>query len=661
MKGYTGKILFVDLSNKQIETINFPEEVYKKYLSGIGLATYVLTKYIPQGADPLGKDNVLGLVSGLLTGSGTFMTGRWLATCKSPLTGGWGDASCGGTFAPAIKQCGFDGIFFRGISEKPVYLYADNKSAQLRDASAYWGLDACEAEERLIRDCTTRKRPQVALIGTAGERLSLISGITNDFGRIAARSGVGAVMGSKRLKAVVLAGSKPISGENFDAIRKANIIFADKVRKQNIPKFLAHMMPFMGTLMTKMKSVAPMDGMMVSGMLKTFGTAFNNIVAIRNGDAPIQNWQGTPKNFTKKKFKGFSPLVINKNEYKKYHCYSCPVGCGGLCDIKKESKGRFSHTHKPEYETANAFGALLLNADQGAVLYINEILNRAGMDSISAGGSVAYAIECYERGILTAADTGGLELKWGNTDAIVKLVEMMIAREGIGDLLADGVKIAARKIGKDSGEYAIHCGGQEPGMHDARLDPALGVHFSADPTPGKHTIGAGIYYRTIHLWKFCSWAPVLEKSPKAEEYIPSDTEALKSVAMSCFKMVLDGAGGCYYAMLIGNSHWNLAELLNYTTGWNLSFDNYMEIGKRIHTARQMFNVREGVNPKDNIMGKRMAGEPSLGYGPLKGITLQIDEMVKLHWKHFGWDENTGVPLPETLESLDLRKDMEAPS
>lgn len=650
MKGYTGKILFVNLSDKTTEILSIEDEVYEKYLSGIGLGAYILTKYIPKGADPLGEENVLGLVSGILTGTGSVMSGRWLAVAKSPLTGGWADANCGGTFAPAIKQCGFDGIFFKGISDKPVYLYADNKTIEIRDASDYWGLDAVEAEEKLIEDNWVRKKPEVALIGTSGENVSLISGITNDFGRIAARSGVGAVMGSKKLKAVVLAGTKQIKSQDFEGIKKASQELSSKIRKLKIPSIMGYALPAVGVAMSKMKHAAPMDGVLINSLFKKFGTGANNTVNVKNGDGPIKNWKGSSVDF--KNYKNYSPHKIYKNEFKKYHCYSCVLGCGGVCDIKKESKGEFSHTHKPEYETANAFGALLLNPDHEAVLYINELLNRAGMDSISAGATVAFAIECYEKGIITKEDTGGLELTWGNADAIVKLIKMMIAREGIGDLLADGTKVASEKLGKNSGEYAIHCGGQETGMHDSRLDPALAVHYSADPTPGKHTVGAGTYYNLMHLWEYCSWAPPVTKHLKSEEYIPSDKEALKSVAMSCYKMILDGAGGCFYGMLFGAQHWNAVNLLNYATGWDKTFDEYMEIGKRVHTMRQMFNIREGIKPKNNIMGKRMAGSPPLEAGPLKGKTVRIHEMVNLHWKHFGWDE-TGVPLETTLDTLGI--------
>ncbi len=653
MKGYTGKIIMLDLTKGKSEVIEIPDKVYENFLSGMGLATYVMTKYIPKGSDPLGPDNVLGLVSGLLTGTGSFMTGRWLAVGKSPLTGGWGDANCGGTFAPAIKRCGFDGLFFKGISASPVYVEITNKGAQIKDASAYWGLDTCEAEEQLIKDCRIKKKPEVALIGPAGEKLSLISGITNDFGRIAARSGLGAVMGSKKLKAVVCHGTKKISCVDQKGMFAESKAFAEKVKKQNLPIAMGHIFPYIGKVMSKMKNVLPLDGIMLVALLKKFGTGMNNTLAIYNGDAPIKNWKGTPKDFKVSKSKEMSPLVMNKTEYKKYHCYSCIVGCGGICDIKDASKGRFSHTHKPEYETVNAFGPLLLNKDHKSILYINELLNRAGMDSISAGAVIAYAIECYQNGVITIEDTNGIELDWGNSDSIIKMVKLLIERKGIGDLFADGVKKASERIVANTSDYALHCGGQEPAMHDTRMDPILAVHYSADPTPGKHTIGASIYYNTMKLWEYCSWAPPVTKHSKESEYIPSEEEALKSMAMSCYKMILDGAGGCYYAMLVGNQHWNVVSLLNHATGWEKSYDEYMNIGKRIHTARQMFNIREGINPKDNIIGERMSGKPALQSGPLKGKSVDIQEMVRLHWEKFGWNPETGIPETETLIQLGL--------
>jgi aldehyde:ferredoxin oxidoreductase len=294
---------------------------------------------------------------------------------------------------------------------------------------------------------------------------------------------------------------------------------------------------------------------------------------------------------------------------------------------------------------------LLLVNDLEAIFYMNEILNRAGMDCISAGNAIAFAIECFERGIITEEDTGGITLKWGDVDGVMALLKKMIHREGIGDVLADGVKAASHKIGKDSERFAVHVGGQEPGMHDPKMDPMLGVFFSADPAPGKHTVGGSMYYNMLHLWEEVSWAPAVVKYPKAEEYVPSDKDAIKSKAVSCYKMLTDGSGGCFFGMIVGLPHWNLFKMLNYATGWNFSADEYMEIGCRMQTLRQLFNIKHGIQPRDVIMTGRLKGSPPLESGALKGITLPIEEMVSLHWKHFGWNESTGAPEDTTISEL----------
>ncbi|WP_170311579.1 aldehyde ferredoxin oxidoreductase family protein [Vallitalea okinawensis] len=656
MKGYQGKILIVNLTTGDIETQKIDDSVYENFLSGVGLGAYYLYQNIPTGADPLGPDNILGFVSGLLTGTGSFMTGRWMAVCKSPLTGGWGDANCGGTFSPAIKQCGVDAIFFKGSSEKPVYLYMDNKGAQLRDASALWGKDAIMTEEILEKENWIKKKPVIATIGQAAEKLSLISGIVNDRGRIAARSGVGAVMGSKKLKAVVLAGSKPIKCNDPEAVKAISIQFAEKVRHTNFPSFVgSNMLALIGKQVGKAKEVKPNDPMLMASLWKKWGTGFGNTYSATSGDSPIKNWGGSCKEYNRSYYKKVTADKVNKNEMRKYHCYSCAIGCGGICDIKSNTKGEFKHTHKPEYETVCAFSGLVMNKDLDAIYYINELMNRAGMDTISGGSAVAYAIECYENGIITKVDTGGLELTWGNAEAIVALIKKMIQREGIGDVLADGVKRATQRIGQGSECFAIHAGGQEPGMHDSRFDPMTGVHYSADPTPGRHTIGAAVYYNAMSLWDKVSWAPKVTKYLKDEEYVPSDEEALKSVAGSCYKQLTDGVGGCLFGMILGVHHWKMFEWLNAATGWNKTPDEYMEMGKRMQTLRQLFNIKHGINPMDFKLHNRMAGKPPLEEGPLTGRQVPIEEMMMLHWKNFGWDEETGRPLESTVETLDLQE------
>ncbi len=660
MRSYIGKILRVDLSTGRIEEETIPDRVYETLLSGVGLGAYILYRDVPPGADALGPDNILGFVSGLLTGAGGIDAGRWMAVGKSPLTGGWGDANCGGFLSPAIKQCGYDGIFFKGAATEPVYLYVDSNTAQLRPAGHLWGLDAVETEAILKEENRGRKKPAVACIGPAAEKRSLISGIVTDGGRLAARSGLGAVMGAKRLKAVALAGNNPIGAADPAACKALSRELAAKVRKLNMPTWLpSSLFSLAGSLMGRMKTSAPMDGMMVAMMMKRYGTVVNNGMGAASGDSPLKNWKGSVVDYNRSHYSRIEPDRVLRRETRKYHCAECVLGCGGHCDISGLNGGKFSVTHKPEYETCAAFGGLVMNKDLDAIFHINELLNRAGMDSISAGGAAAFAIECFEQGVLTPEMTGGLELRWGDAAALTALVKMMIAREGIGDLLADGVKIASEKLGARSAEFAVHAGGQEPGMHDSRMDPQLGVHYSADPTPGRHTIGSAQYYDTMRLWEKVSWAPRSGVHEKAGEYVPSESAALKTVASSCYKELTDGAGGCFFAMVMGVNHWKLFEWLNAATGWVKTPDEYMEIGKRVQTLRQMFNIKHGVDPRQMIMHKRMSGEPPLKAGPLKGKSVLIDEMVRLHWKAYGWDEHSGVPTDETLLALGLAPLMEA--
>ncbi len=651
-----GKVLRVDLTSGTTRVETIPDEVYEAVLSGKGLGAWYLYKNIPAGADPMGPDNILGFCSGALTGTGAFMTGRWTVVCKSPLTGGWGDGSCGGIFSPAIKQCGYDAIFVSGISEKPVYLYCDNTKAEIRDASEYWGLDATEAEQKLIKDTTVKKKPRVALIGTAGENLSFISGICNEGGRIAGRSGIGAVMGGKKLKAVVLAGSRPIPCADPDTVKAMSKELGRKINKISVPKGLGGSLAFGGMAMGAGPSI-PLDGAMTPMLFKHWGTPSNTPMAVTSGDGPLKNWGAGPSEVGGIRMAlAYSPEKINKIEEHKYHCYSCPLGCGGMLDLKDVACSEYYETHKPEYETLEAFGPLCVNADLNSVLNLNEMLNRAGMDSISAGNTVAWAIECYENGILTKEQTDGLELKWGNQEAITELTRKMIAREGFGNDLADGVKRASEKYGGK--EYAMHVGGQEPGMHDTRNDPQLGIHMVAEPAPGKHTIGMSLQYGAMSLCDICSWAPPVKMHPKAEDLEPTENMGLISKANACYSMLFDGIGGCYYAEMMGVHMYRAIDFINAAAGWNYDGDHYMEIGARIQTIRQMFNVKHGYKPADVKLPERMKGNPPLKTGPLKGVTLKNEEQVAMHWKVFGWDEKTGEPLPQTIEELGINHLME---
>ena len=393
------------------------------------------------------------------------------------------------------------------------------------------------------------------------------------------------------------------------------------------------------------------DGFLYKVLNRIWGTSSMNEMSIGMGDSPIKNWKGTNVDFNLKKSKGVNSDVFTRCETVKYHCYSCPLGCGGICSIS----GKYSETHKPEYETVLALGGLLMNEDADSIFYLNEVLNRAGMDTISAGGTVAFAIESYENGLITKEDTGGLELTWGNTKAIVALIEMMVKREGIGDILADGSKIAAKKIGKGSQAYAIQAGGQEPAMHDGRGDPGFALHYSVEPTPGRHTIGSQLYYEMFQLWKTVKGLPKIKPLyMKDEKYETDEGKAIQAAACSKYMNVVNACGMCLFGVFLGIKRIPTFDWINAATGWDLTPNDYMDIGERIQTIKQAFNVKHGIDPRDYKISDRALGIPPLKDGANKGRTVPIDQLRHDYWAHFDWDPQTGKPTAASLKRLGIQ-------
>jgi aldehyde:ferredoxin oxidoreductase len=640
---YMGKILWVDLGTGRIQAERTDPILYRQYLGGTGLAARILLDKIPPKADPLGPDNIIGFVSGLLTGTGSLFTGRWMVAAKSPLTGTWGDANCGGNFSPAIKRCGYDGIFFRGISPHPVYFCINDGKAEIRDARDVWGKDTKETEAFLKQNSGCRM-PRIACIGQAGENLSLISGIANDGGRMAARSGLGAVMGAKQLKAVVLDGTRRIRVHDQAEVKRLSQKCNQNI--QFMPPFPpAFVLAYMGAVLRALPAQPSTETLLFNTvykrMLQKWGTASLNQILIEIGDSPIKNWKGSNEDFGQEHSEKLNPDVFSDCVIVKYHCYACPLGCGGIC----LHTGVSGETHKPEYETVLALGGLCLNDDADSIFRMNETLNRAGMDSISAGGTIAFAIECFERGILTTADTDGLELTWGNSAAIEVLMDRMIHRQGIGDLLADGVRVASRRIGQGSSVYAMHAGGQELAMHDGRYDPGFALHNTVEATPGRHTIGSQMYYELFQLWEK---VPDLPEPGliymKRSKYVPDREKAVAAAACSTYMNVINGSGACMYGALLGTADFPLFDWLNAATGWHLSPRDYLDIGARIQTVKQQFNIKQGIDPMDISVTDRALGRPPLTAGANRGRSVPIEKMVRDYWDVMGWHPKTGAPL-----------------
>lgn len=654
---YMGRILTVDLGDGTLAREEVPDRVYEEVLAGAGLAARLLYDRIPAGADPLGPDNILGFVAGLLTGTGAQFSGRWILAGKSPLTGGWGEANCGGHLSPAIKRCGVDGIFFKGISPRPVYLKIVGERAELVDASHLWGKDAVEAEAALRAEVGA-KSAQIAVIGQAGEKQSLISGVCTDEGRLAARSGLGAVMGAKRLKGIVLAGKSKIEVHDRERIKGLTASFLDwfntgMAARKLLGRSVANRL---GTFLRISPVQMAYTGDLIKISFSRYGTISTNTLSSESGDSPCKNWGGAGSHDypVATHSSKINPANITDHERKKYNCFGCPLGCGGIVS-PPPGRTTIAEMHKPEYETCCALGTLILNNDLDAIFTLNDRLNRAGMDSISAGSTVAFATECYERGILTRQDLDGLDLRWGNAEATLALVDKMIAREGCGDLFADGVKVAARKIGKGSEAFAMHAGGQELPMHDTRFDPGFAVAYSCEPTPGRHTNYSYQWLEIFALHKIFAGLPKMPAfyGPKARYALTPEKNRLL-VAASKYLQTANACGVCMFGLQMGG-HLDVPEHINAATGWTHAPEHYLEVGARIQALRQAFNIKHGVRTLvDFKLPRRAIGSPPLAVGPLKGVTLDEEKLQADFLQGMGWSPETAAPERATLERLGLR-------
>lgn len=453
--GYMSKFLFVDLTNKKIIEEKISYDMARKFIGGYAIASRIIYERQKAGVDPLSGENVFGILAGPLTGTSLPVVSRYTVVGKSPLTNLWGDANSRGYFGPFVKFSGYDGIFFHGISENPVYLLLGKGKVEIYDAHEIWGKDTYATED--ILKSKHGKRAQVSCIGPAGEMLSRLAGVITSKGKAAARSGLGAVMGIKKLKAIVVLGGSSVSVANPDKL--------EELRKKY------------------MKQIK--DGVGFADMYSSTGTPGYIETGAINGDSPVKNWFSVGVNELKDT-SGYTYKNIEKYIVRKGSCYKCIMGDWKYVLVKEGTYALKEETHIPEYETSSAFGSYCLNTNFESIIKCNDICNRYGIDTISTGATIAFAINCYEEGLITRKDTDGIELTWGNHSSIVKIAEKIAKREGFGDILADGVKRAEEKIGKGSEKYAIHVGGQELPAHDSRFEPSMTSMYINDATPGRH-------------------------------------------------------------------------------------------------------------------------------------------------------------------------------
>lgn len=612
-RGYMGKILNVDLSTGRMYDEPLDESLCRDFLGGYGIGAKILFDRMAPGVDALGPDNLLGFFTGPLTGSPSIEGNRFVVVCKSPLTATWGDANCGGTFGPHLKFAGYDGILFSGISEKPVYLSIENGVAELHDAGFLWGKDSNDTEDILKETLGEGKgrggkKVEVACIGQAGEKLSLIAAIMNDKGRAAGRSGVGAVMGSKRLKAIAVSGNAAVP-----------LYDEGKARA------------------TRSKYMKLTGG--AYELFRDYGTIGITGDAAMSGDSPVKNWGGVgPVDFPDGPKKFHQDALIAYQD-KKYGCWRCTMSCGGHMSVKEAGPYQGVAHHKVEYETAASWGTMTLMDNFPALVKINELCNRYGFDTIAAGCTAAFAVECYENGILTREDTDGIELIWGNDVALVQLLEKMAMREGIGDVLADGVRRAAATIGKGAEAYAIHVQGSEVPMHDPKYAPGLATTYKMDATPARHTQGHE------------DMPPVLENWPKHDKY---EWTGKGEIHKKCMEMVhvVNASGVCLFAFL--SYDWDFVpDFLSAVTGWDIDTEEAYRIGERIAHTRHAFNLREGLNPIRFEVPDRLIGNPPQTKGNVRNITVDIDTQVREYCAAMDWDPDTAMPSRERLSALGL--------
>lgn len=609
-KGFWGVILEIDLSSKRVRPVEVPEEDYTQYFAGSGIGARILVQELEPGRDPLDPGSPLLVMAGLLTGTPVPTACRAVLCGRSPLSGIWGESTAGGYWGVALKANGIDGLIIRGRADSPVYIWIHEGRVEIRDASQLWGADTFQSDERLRAE--TDQKARVAAIGPAGEALARIASVIFEgrHARAAGRCGFGALMGAKNLKAMV------VRGKGKPPVHDPETLSA--LLKEEIPRIQGG----------------------ATG-LTNFGTPGGVEAVEAHGDLPIQNWRGGSW------AEGAKAICAQSNLPKyltgHYACFACPIRCGKSIRIEDGPYGSVD-SHQPEYETVGGFGSNLLNANFEAIAVANEKCNRYGLDTISASAAVAFAMECFEKGLITKQDTGGLELPWGEPRAILALVDQMGKAEGFGKLLAQGTREAARAIGPRAEEFLTDVKGLEVAYHDPRAFTCMAVNYATANRGACHLESLSYFLgRGIPLADMGYTEP---PDPHGE-----DGKAKIAFDLQNYMSVFNPLGLCKFLFVgrVGPSR--VARWVELATGWEMDQEELLRVGERIFNLKRIYNVRLGMSRKDDMLPPRFLTHPR-PEGRAKGVLPHLGKMLHEYYGLRGWSEE-GIPQRERLEELGL--------
>ena len=610
MYGYLGKILKINLSNREINKIPLKEEDLKKYIGGSGLATKYLYDLTGPKTDPLGEDNVLIFMTGPITGTNAFSSDRFSVVTKSPLTGIYTEADCGGKWGSALKKSGYDGIIIIGRADKPVYIWINNGKVKILDADDIWGYDTFKTHKVLKEK--TNSDSEIACIGPAGENMIKYAVIATDgeHARVAGRAGCGTVMGSKRLKAIVANGNQEF--EVFDP--------------EGLKKFIKE---------HSKKMVSSMK------VLRSYGTS-NGVEYCENvGELPVKNW--SQRRFDKAK--NISGQTMAETILKKsYYCGKCVIGCGRTVQIEDGHFKTDGVIGGPEYETIGMLGSNLLVDDIKAIAKFNELCNKYGLDTISTGSVIGMIMECYEKGLIGSEFLDGVNLSWGDKDSIIEVIHKIGNAEGIGKLLGEGTRKIAEEIGSYAPEFAIHVKGLEAPAHEPRAKVSVALGYA--------TSNRGACHLQAFTHDFEDGASLADMGyPETLDRFSTEGKAEFVIRFQNLMSMFDSIHCCKFVLFGGVTLKELTQTLNLVTGFEIDEKEFLHIGERLFNLKRLYNTRLGISRKDDTLPSRYLTQKR-GEGSYEDKLPPLGEMLDEYYRLRKWDE-IGIPKKEKIEELKL--------